>query len=411
MSVPDTTTSAQSPSPAEAGRPEPATTPTQLPTRPPRRPGRGRRVATVLLVAALVATAGVGSWMAASRSGRASAASQATVPPAATATVTRGDLASTEEVDGTLGYGSGDTGTDTGAETKVNGTLPGRITKLPDAGATLKRGQELYELDGETPVTFMTGDRPAWRKLESGMSDGADVRQLEKNLKALGFDPDGEMTVDDDFTAATTDAIQRWQKSIGVDETGTIPLGQVQFLPWRSLRVASLSAQLGSPGTGAVMSVTDIARQVTAKLDANLAYLVHTGQTVKVELPSGKTTEATVTDVGTVASSSKSGDVTPGLEQESTVSVTAKLKDQKAAGRLDQAPVKVSIVTQSRKNVLQVPVTALLALAEGGYGVELVAPGGARALVPVQTGLFSADDKVEVSGGGVKEGDKVVTAQ
>jgi peptidoglycan hydrolase-like protein with peptidoglycan-binding domain len=366
-----------------------------------------------LAVVALVAAVGAGSWLAATRVDRASgeAASQPTVPTA-TATVRRGDLVSTEQVDGTLGYGTTDTGTATGTTTRVVGKLPGTVTRLPAAGAVLRRGQELYELDGATPVAFMTGDRPAWRPFASGMSDGPDVRELERNLEALGFDPDHDMTVDDHFSAATTAAIERWQESLDLDQTGTIPLGQVVFLPWTSLRVSSLSAQTGAPGSGPLMSVTATTKQVTVQLDATLAYLVQRGQTVTVELPSGATTKAKVSAVGTVATApSGGGNPTPGSQQSSTVSVTATLTNQRAAGNLDQAPVKVDLVAQSRRDVLYVPVTALLALAEGGYGVELARPDGRRQLVPVHAGLFSADGNVEVSGAGLKPGDKVVTAQ
>ena len=47
-------------------------------------------------------------------------------------------------------------------------------------------------------------------------------------------------------------------------------------------------------------------------------------------------------------------------------------------------------------NVLAVPVTALLALAEGGYAVEAVVEDGSTVLVAVDPGLF-ADGIVEVA--------------
>jgi peptidoglycan hydrolase-like protein with peptidoglycan-binding domain len=380
------------------------------PAVPPRRRW-GRRAAVALTTVGLVTAVGVGWWMAATRASRTSAAAARPADPAATATVRRGDLVSTEEVDGALGYAANGTGAAASTPTKVVGTLPGTVTKLPVTGAVIKRGEVLYELDGGTPVVFMRGDRPAWRPFAAGMSDGPDVRQLERNLRALGFDPDGDMTVDDDFTWATTAAIKRWQESRGLDETGEIPPGQVRFLPWGSLRVASLTAQVGTPGSAPLMTVTSTTKQVTVQLDATLAHLVRPGQTITVELPGGTTTKARVSTVGTVATApSGSGNPTPGSEQVTTVPVTATLSDQRAAGSLDQAPVTVEIVTQSRHDVLSVPVTALLALAEGGYGVEVARPDGGRQLVPVRTGLFSADGNVEVSGAGLRAGDRVVTA-
>ena len=75
-------------------------------------------------------------------------------------------------------------------------------------------------------------------------------------------------------------------------------------------------------------------------------------------------------------------------------------------GSLDGAPVTVSVTRETRENVLTVPVDALLALAEGGYGVELVTGDGASRLVGVETGLF-ADGRVEVTGE-IAEGDEVL---
>jgi multidrug efflux pump subunit AcrA (membrane-fusion protein) len=51
-------------------------------------------------------------------------------------------------------------------------------------------------------------------------------------------------------------------------------------------------------------------------------------------------------------------------------------------------------VAERRANVLTVPVTALLALTEGGFGVELVDRTGSR-VVAVETGMF-ANGRVEV---------------
>jgi multidrug efflux pump subunit AcrA (membrane-fusion protein) len=78
-------------------------------------------------------------------------------------------------------------------------------------------------------------------------------------------------------------------------------------------------------------------------------------------------------------------------------------------GRLDEAPVTVGIARETRRGVLAVPVTALLARSGGGYAVEVVA-AGARRRVPVETGLF-ADGHVEVSGRGISEGTRVAVPQ
>jgi hypothetical protein len=88
------------------------------------------------------------------------------------------------------------------------------------------------------------------------------------------------------------------------------------------------------------------------------------------------------------------------------VQITVRLIHPAAAGNLDQAPVNVNIVTAQARDVLAVPINALVALAGGGYAVEVVHGNGASAvrhLVAVQTGLFSST-LVQVSGSGLGAG-------
>jgi hypothetical protein len=87
------------------------------------------------------------------------------------------------------------------------------------------------------------------------------------------------------------------------------------------------------------------------------------------------------------------------------VTVDITLDDPTTAGTLDQAPVSVMITSSAARNVLAVPVEALLALREGGYAVQ-VAHGGTTSLVGVKLGAF-ADGWVQVDGA-IKEGDAVV---
>jgi len=78
------------------------------------------------------------------------------------------------------------------------------------------------------------------------------------------------------------------------------------------------------------------------------------------------------------------------------------IADQGALGSLDAAPVDVDLVSEERKDVLAVPVAALLALTDGGYGVEIV-DGDTTRVVAVKIGMFAAG-RVEISGEGIAEG-------
>jgi peptidoglycan hydrolase-like protein with peptidoglycan-binding domain len=311
-----------------------------------------------------------------------------------TAAVTRRDLRATEAVDGTLGYG----------ETRLLANQrQGTVTALPEEGSVVTRGRSLYRVDGK-PVPLLYGRLPAWRALSVGVDDGPDVRQLEQNLVALGYDPDRAITVDNHFTWATRAAVRRWQEALGLEETGSVQPGDAVWQPG-PVRVASRKAAVGDsarPGSP-VLEVTDTTRQVTIDLDASRQPYVHAGDRVDLELPGGRTTTGRVASVGKVATV-PAGDGTG--EGDPTVELVVSLDHPKATGRLDQAPVDASITTEVRKGVLAVPVSALLALAEGGYAVE-VERDGHRQLVGVETGLF-ADGQVEVEGQGLRAGDRVV---
>jgi len=87
--------------------------------------------------------------------------------------------------------------------------------------------------------------------------------------------------------------------------------------------------------------------------------------------------------------------------------VLIELEDVTVAAGLDEAPVEIEVVTEVRHGVMAVPVTALLALAEGGYAVEVDNGDGTLRLVGVDPGLF-ADGLVEVDANGLRAGDMVV---
>jgi hypothetical protein len=124
-----------------------------------------------------------------------------------------------------------------------------------------------------------------------------------------------------------------------------------------------------------------------------------------VTLPDGRTVAGTITSVGTVAEAEPAG--ADGQEPEPTIEVTIALQGD--TGTLDQAPVDVAFERERTERALTVPVRALLALSGGGYAVEVVRAGTTQ-LVGVETGAF-ADGFVEISGTGIREGVRVVTAE
>ncbi|MGN9907869.1 peptidoglycan-binding protein [Phytohabitans sp. LJ34] len=303
--------------------------------------------------------------------------------PPATAKVTRATLTQTETVDGTLGYGDA-----TALKARGSG---GTLTWLPAEGAVVSRGKPLYEVDGD-PVVLLYGASPLYRTLSAGV-EGADVKLFEQNLSALGYDG---FTVDDEYTSSTADAVEEWQEDLGISSTGAVGVGQVAVAPGQ-LRVADLQLSTGDPANGPVFTYTGTTRVVTVDLEVDKQQLVKKGTAATVELPDGKRVQGKVSEVGTVAATTKVGD-----DETTTLDVTVTVADQKALGTLDEAPVDVILQAEQRKDVLTVPLNALVALAEGGYGVQVV-EGATTRYVAVDTGMF-AGGKVEVTGAGLTEG-------
>lgn len=369
---------------------------------PPRRGGshRGRR-RTVLVggVVVVLAAAGASAWGAgAFRHAQQHPSGLAdNAYPTQLFTVTKGSLSSQQQVTASLGYA---------ASYSVVNQATGIYSQLPSAGQIVHRGQVLYQVTGN-PVVLLYGKVPAYRSLSEGMT-GPDVQQLNANLVALGYATSSELDPSSDyFSWETAYALELYQKHLGSTETGTLDLGQAVFLP-SAARVTSVSAVLGGqagPGTP-VLQATSTQRQVSIALDASEQSYVKVGDKVSVTLPDNQATPGVVSYVGTVATAPPS---TTGNTTTPTVTVDVALSDPAAAGSLDQAPVQVSITTATVSGVLIVPVDALIALAGGGYAVEVAEPDGAHELVPVTLGLFDdAAGEVQVSGANLHAGQRVV---
>lgn len=317
-------------------------------------------------------------------------------PSRETATVQRRDLTETEEFDGELGYGEP-------RELRSGGA--GTLTALPAVAAVIHRGESLWEVDGAAGPILLHGARPMWRSLRNGVDDGADVRQLEENLVALGFPSeltvDGQLTVDDEFDARTTAAVKAWQKARGVEVTGVVDQRDVIFAAG-DVRIAELLANVGDPAEGAIVSVTGPTQIVMLDIDADKVDLLPAGSEVQVELPDGSLVDAVVYAISQVATSTDDG---MGGRTDPTLEAVVALTG--AVDALDSAPVTVVVTRTEASGVLTVPVRALLALAEGGYAIERVLPAGTE-LVPIELGVFG--DGVVEALGDIAEGDEVVVA-
>jgi hypothetical protein len=348
--------------------------------------GAKRVVAVTTGVVAVGAVAAAITVFSLPRNNDDSGSSENTVPT--TAAVNKETLVDRQSVDGTLAYGD-----PVSITTRGSGT----VTQLPAEGTTIGRGKAIYRLDNK-PVTLLYGKLPAYRKLTWGVK-GSDVKQFETNLWALGY---RGFTVDNTYSSATADVVEDWQDDLGVTETGVVETSQIIYAPGE-VRVNSLTVQVGAlVGSGSeVLKVTGTTALATVSLDSSTARLAKNGAAVQVRLPDGKTVPGKIIKIVTVVTEGDNGGA-----DTTTYNVTIQFDAKAKVQTQGTAAVSVAFTVGQRPNVLTVPVTALVVLAEGGFGLQ-VYENGTTTPIAVETGLF-ADGKVEVKGTGLQAGMQVV---
>ena len=270
----------------------------------------------------------------------------------------------------------------------------GTLTGLPEVGDVIEAGDVVAEVDGR-PIIALSGPTPLWRSLGAGVDDGTDVLHVEYVLAALGYAEEHDLTVDEEWTSATTEAVEDFQADHGQDDDGRIDLGEVVFIDG-PVRVDAVAGTLGQRASEAGIEVTSPERSVHVDLAVDDADLLAVGDAVEVELPTGEVLAATVATIGAAEVDEADGS--------STLPVTLTVAG--ADNVADRSPVDVLVEIEAAEDVLAVPVEALLALAEGGYAVERASADGTTELVAVEVGVF-ADGMVEVVGD-LEPGDQVV---
>jgi len=162
------------------------------------------------------------------------------------------------------------------------------------------------------------------------------------------------------------------------------------------------------PPSFPVLRTSSTRRVVGVQLEADRQSIAHRGQKVEVVLPGGTEVPGKVS--GLVAVGASGGGGGPDEEEkeagvEATISVTGKHR----IPALDGATVSVRFTQQVRKQVLSVPLTALIAIGGERFAVY-VREGGARRQIVVAPGL-AAEGYVEVEGKGLRAGMSVETGE
>ncbi|ALS57202.1 peptidoglycan-binding protein [Rathayibacter toxicus] len=333
-----------------------------------------------------------------------SSAATTAAPSLRTVEVTTGTVAKTLTQAGNLRYPTLKT---------VTSHATGTITAVPEVGTTISRGDTLYEVD-TAPTVLFTGSFPVWRDLSVGMK-GKDVLQLEKNLSALGY---FSRVPDEEFHEQTTEAVKKWQKAIGVPETGTVAQSAIALAPDEG-KIGATQLSVGSAVTdgATVLTLTASTPSVQVMLPLEQQNFAAKDAAVRVTLPDGSSAKGKVTSVGQAqGGSNQAGNQSVGSQSqdsaqpaERSIPVEIALSETSSAGS-QEAAVQVAFAGERHEGVLTVPVDALLAHPGGGCDLEVIDDANARRTVPVKLGLV-ADGVVEISGDGVRDGTTVVAAK
>ena len=146
-------------------------------------------------------------------------------------------------------------------------------------------------------------------------------------------------------------------------------------------------------------NISSIGIEVVFQVDATDQETVSLGDSVEIELPTDERVPTIITFIDQVVTQTQAGDF---------IEVTLDVLNPESIEVYDQAPVKVFVTTEVSENVLYVPVNALIALAEGGYAVEIFSgdvegevfdgdSGTDTTYVAVEIGVFT-DGFVEIIG-------------
>ena len=277
---------------------------------------------------------------------------------------------------------------------EVDGILDlGEIVFLPGPSQVVSQVVSKGTQTTGTVVRVTTGEPAA----------GTDILQLEKALLALQYDAGGKLEADGVFTLESIAAIIEFQNAGALEVDGIIDLGEVVFLPGAARVTDQLTTEGNVIGAGSnVLDISFSPKVVRMDLPSDEQGLLVVGSEVVVELPDQSKVPASVISVSNTAEAPING---PGL---ATFDVVIELSDSQLALGLDEAPVEVIVVSDSVVDVMAIPVSALVALLEGGYAVELDTGSGTRKYVGVETGFFGEDGMIEIVSSELEPGDRVV---
>lgn len=317
-------------------------------------------------------------------------ASRTAVVPTETVQVTRRDLTEDVGLTGTPNYGD---------PVVLPIDADGLVTSAPAANDVLGPGDELIRIDNR-PITLAKGTTPLYRELlrvgrydtdeagdRLGLQEGDDVIQLQQFLIDAGFNDEDRLEVDGIFGLTTERSVKAWQRDVGLPATGKVDRSQLVFVrePVRVDAAPAVGTRFDQVSVGGVKPVVQF--NVTSRQRP----FFDEGIEVTIESDAG--------DLAGVVTSVKR---TTGADGSTAHAVQVDFVDETVPA--DTETVKVISTRMRAENVTTVPVRALVALAEGGWAVQVETAAGLE-LTAVALGEV-IDGIAEIEG--IDEGTDVV---
>jgi peptidoglycan hydrolase-like protein with peptidoglycan-binding domain len=253
----------------------------------------------------------------------------------------------------------------------VGSPTDGRVLSTAEPGTPVTPGTVIARVDDRT-IVALGGSLPMWRDLSVG-DVGADVAQLETALVDLGFDPDANVTVDDEFTDATAAMVRDWQGALGVDDSGSVLRSDIVMIS-EPMRTSSIVAGVGAAvDPDDPLVVLESERQVVAtEIAVADALTFGIADPVSLELPDR-------TDLsGTVQSVTRGAD-------DAVRSVVIEFDDSAQVPPFGGVTVNVNWDSTIANDMLTLPADTFRRLESGVYAVDVLDDGSISA-VEVQVG-------------------------
>ena len=294
---------------------------------------------------------------------------------------------------------------------------------INDGGTTLAEvNSKKKTLDDA--IENSTKENAAWQAATDLIEEQKRIREMEEGEGSI-VDGAEELAIEN-AQKAYDDALENYNK--GVDQEAELAKAKEEleelklsarsetFSPtnaYASKTPIIVGSYINDVGSAVVLNsplynISSIGIEVVFQVDATDQETVSLGDNVVIELPTDERVPTVITFIDQVVTQTQAGEF---------IEVTLEVLNPEEIEAYDQAPVKVFVTTEISENVLYVPVNALLALAEGGYALEIYdgtldngifqgESGVDTSYIAVEIGVFT-EGFVEVKGN-ISEGQLVV---